>query len=150
AAEEPKLLRARDEIATMMARLEGEIAAAQVKDKEFELELQTREKVVELVALMEQAAAAKSMLPDLQHQRAERIRIAGEVGQRQQKLEAQIKLLDADLAARSEEITQLSDELLAKKGDEPVLFGKDAWRTRVTELEAQIEERRATSGKRLG
>lgn len=150
AAEELSLGRARDEIATTMARLEGQIAAAQVKDKEFELELGTAGQVVELVTMMEQAEAARRALPALEQQKAERVRAAGEVWQRHRKLEASIKLIEVDLAARAEEAERLTEQLAAHKGDEPVLFGKDAWRARGAELEAQIEERKGTYAQRLG
>jgi hypothetical protein len=150
AAEELSLGRARDEIATTMARLEGQIAAAQVKDKEFELEIGTARQVVDLVTMMEQAEAARRTLPALEQQKAERVRAAGEVWQRHRKLEASIQLIEVDLAARAEDAQRLSEQLTALKGDEPVLFGKDAWRARVAELEAQIEERKGTYAQRLG
>jgi hypothetical protein len=150
AAESIQLGRARDEIATSMARLEGEIGAAQVKDKEFELEIGTAGQVVELVATMEQAEAARKALPVLEQLKAERVRAAGEVWQRHRKLEASIKMIEADLAARTEELEKLSEQLAAHKGDEPVLFGKDAWRARGADLEAQIEQRKALSATLVG
>jgi chromosome segregation ATPase len=86
--------------------------------------------------------------PMLEYQRAERVRSAGEAQQRKQQGEASIRLLEGELAARAQEFEALTEQLAALKGDEPVLFGKDAWRSRVVELEAALEERRTASGQR--
>jgi hypothetical protein len=150
AEEEIQLGRARDEIATAIARLEGELGAAAVRDKEIEVETTTGNQIVDYVAATEAAAQARQTLAALEQAKAERVRAAGEVWQRHQQIEAGIKVLEDELKARTEEIAQTEAALAAEKKAEPVLFGKDEWRNRVAAIEAQIEAMRAAYAQRLG
>lgn len=150
AAEELPLLRARDDIATTIAQFEGEMGAAQLKDKELEAELGTAGQVIDLVTLMEQAEGIKKTLTVLELQKSDRVRAGGEVWQQHQKIEASIKLIEEELTTRAQDIATLLEQINEDKDNEPVLFGKDAWRTRIGEREAQIEERKAAVSQRLG
>ena len=148
AEEEIQLGRARDEIATAAARLEGEMAAAAMKDKELELEIASTTAIVDYVFASEQAESARQAVPALEQQRALRLHTSGEVWQRHRQIEESIKLLEDELAARTEEITAVDARLEAERKSEPVLFGKDEWRARVGALEADGEARRSAWAQR--
>jgi hypothetical protein len=148
AEEEIQLGRARDEITTAAARIEGEMAAAAMKDKEIEIEIVSTTAIVDYVFAAEQAEAAHQALPALEQQRALRLHTSGEVSQRHRVIEESIRLLDDELRARSEEIAAIAARLDAERKSEPVLFGKDEWRGRVGDLEAELEARRVAFGQR--
>jgi hypothetical protein len=148
--EEMNLGRARDEIATALARLEGEIAAHLTKDQELAAEIQTATAVIDYVTAIEQAEAARHHIAALEQQKTERVRMAGEVWQKHQQTEAAIKVLEEELRNRSQEMAQLNDRLTEERKDEPVLFGKDEWRARVAGLEGQLEGLRSAYNQRLG
>jgi hypothetical protein len=150
AEEELRLGRARDEIATTIARFEGELAAAGVRDKEIEVEATTASRIGDYAAAIEQGEAVRRALAAAEQQKAERVRAAGEVMARARGIEAAIKLLEQELAARQAELAQSGEALAAEKKGEPVLFGKDDWRARVAALEAQIEALRAIYAQRQG
>ena len=148
--EEMNLGRARDEIATALARLEGEIAAHLTKDSELEVEIATATGVIDYVTATEQAEAARQAITAFEQQKAERVRMGGEVWQKHQQTDAAIKVLEEELRNRSQEMAQLNDRLTEERKDEPVLFGKDEWRARVAGIEGQLEGLRAAYNQRLG
>ncbi|MFS8065277.1 MAG: hypothetical protein ACMG6S_02775 [Byssovorax sp.] len=148
AEEEIQLGRARDEITTAAARIEGEMAAAAMKDKEIELEIVEATALVDYVFASEQAEAARQALPALEQQRALRLHSGGEVAQRHRAVEESINLLEDELRARTEEITAIDARLEAERKSEPVLFGKDEWRGRVAAFEAELEARRGAWAQR--
>jgi hypothetical protein len=148
AEEEILLGRTRDEITTAAARIEGEMAAAAMKDKEIEVEIVATTAIVDYVFASEQAEAARQAVPALEQQRALRLHTSGEVSQRHRVIEESIRLLDDELRARAEEILAIEARLEAERKSEPVLFGKDEWRGRVADLEAELEARRAAFGQR--
>lgn len=146
--EEIQLARARDEAGAAIARLEGEMAAALMKDKEIEVEIATTAAVIDYIAAGEQAEAARQAIALLEEQKAHRVRAGGQVTQRYRTLEASIKVTEEELKARGEEITAVDQQLNKERSEEPVLFGKDAWRQRVSELEAELEGRKAAYAQR--
>jgi hypothetical protein len=150
ADEEIQLGRARDEIATNIARFEGELGAAAVRDKELEVEIATAGQIVDYVAANDAALAVRATLAQLEQAKGERVRARGEVAQRYKQIEAGLKLLDEELARRQAEIAELDEALALEKKNEPVLFGKDDWRARVAAIEGQIEAARAAYNERLG
>jgi hypothetical protein len=149
ADEEIQLGRARDGIATEAARLEGEMAAAQMKDAELEAEIATAAAVIDYATAAEQAAATREAIAAIDQNRSQRVEAAGAMLGRQRQTEAGIKLLEEELGHRTQEITELGEQLVATKRDEPVLFGKDEWRSKVASFEERIELLRAAYGKRL-
>ncbi|MCC6553639.1 MAG: hypothetical protein IT372_11550 [Polyangiaceae bacterium] len=148
AEEERALARAREEIATALARLEGETAAALTRDNEVELEIRIAAAGLDHAIAEEQVAATQAAIEELDRQKVERVRIAGEVWQRQRRTEASIKALEEELGARAAEIAEAQEELGAAQKSEPVLFGKDEWRARVAALEARVAELRGAHAQR--
>lgn len=148
--EEIQLGRVRDEIATNIARFEGELGAATLHDNEIQVDIETANRIADYVASMEAAEGARQSLAALEQQKAERVRAGGEVWQRHTSIEAGIKVLLEELKARGEDIAQVDAQLAAVRKDEPVLFGKDDWRMRVAALEGQLETMRAELGQRQG
>ncbi|APR76249.1 Hypothetical protein A7982_01596 [Minicystis rosea] len=150
AEEEIALGRAQGEIATSLARYEGELAAAAVHDKEIEVEIAKANHIADYLAATEAAQNARQTLASLEQQKADRVRAAGEVWQRHQSIEAGIKVLEEELKARVDQMAQGDAELAAEKKAEPVLFGKDEWRMRVAAIEGQLESQRAAYQQRQG
>src|SRR5262249_42606441 len=98
ADEEIQLGRARDEIATAIARLEGELGAAGVRDKEFEAEIGTATQIVDYLTATEASRGAQQAIAALDAQKAERLRAGGQVLARHKQIEAGLKLLDEEMA----------------------------------------------------
>ncbi len=149
-SEEIQLGRARDEIATTIARFEGEMAAGAVRDKELEADIAPATQIVDYLAAIEAAQSARQSLAALEQQKAERVRAAGAVWQRHKQIEAGLKLLEEELVRRDAEAAETAEQLAAARKSEPVLFGKDEWRVRVAAVEAQVEAQRAAYAERLG
>ncbi len=139
AEEEITLGRARDAVATMAARLEGEMAAAQMKDAELALEIDTGHMVLDSCIAREHAERLTQQIESLAGQRALRVESTGAVLARQRQIEAAGKLLEEELRRRAQEMAALDTEITALRKDEPVLFGKDEWRNRLSALEQQRE-----------
>lgn len=137
AEEEITLGRARDAVATMAARLEGELAAAQMKDAELGQEITTAHSVLDACLSREQAEGLTKQIEELSGQRAFRVEAIGAVLSRQRQIEAAGKLLEEELHKRGQDLAALEAEITALRKDEPVLFGKDEWRARVGTLEEQ-------------
>jgi hypothetical protein len=150
ADEEVQLNRAKDDIAATIARFEGEMGAAAVRDKELSLEIDTATQIVDYVAATEAAQAARATLVALDARKAELLRAAGQIFQRHQQIEAGIRLLGEELERRTAEINAVGEHLAVEKKNEPVLFGKDEWRLRVAEIEAQGDALRAAYAERMG
>ncbi len=137
AEEEITLGRARDAVATMAARVEGELAAAQMKDAEVGQEIVTAHLILDACLSREQAEGLTRQIEALAGQRAERVEATGAVLARQRQIEAAGKLLEEELRRRGQELMALEAETTALRKDEPVLFGKDEWRGRVGTLDEQ-------------
>ena len=150
ADEEIQLNRTKDEIAGNIARYEGEMGAAAVRDKELELDIATATQIVDYVAATEAAQGARMTLVALEAQKAERVRAAGEIFRRHKQIEAGIHLLEEELERRVAEINASVEHLGIEKKNEPVLFGKDDWRLRCAEIEAQGDALRAAYTARQG
>ncbi|MDI3286291.1 hypothetical protein [Polyangium sp. 15x6] len=149
AEEEIQLGRARDAVSTAAARLEGEMAAAQMKDAEIAQEIATAHAILDLAVAAEQAEATRIELEGLAAQRASRVESAGAVLSRQRQIEAAIKLLEDELRRRHGELGALEAQLVETRKDEPVLFGKDEWRAKVAAMEEQKAQQQAVYGQRL-
>ncbi|MRG93401.1 hypothetical protein [Polyangium spumosum] len=149
AEEEIQLGRARDAVSTAAARLEGEMAAAQMKDAEVGQEITTAHAILDLAAASEQAELTRVELEGLAAQRASRVESAGAVLSKQRQIEAAIKLLEDELRRRHAELAALEAQLVEVRKDEPVLFGKDEWRSKVAAMEEQKAQQQAAYGQRL-
>jgi hypothetical protein len=149
ANEEVQLGRARDDVATAIARLEGELGAAGVRDKELEVEIATATQIVDYVTAIESAGRAQQTLAALDQQKARILRAAGDVLSKHKQIEASLKMLDEELVRRTAEIEATAQVLTAERKDEPVLFGKDDWRARVAGFEGQVEAQRVAYTERL-
>lgn len=147
--EEIQLSRARDEIATALARLEGEMAALLAKDNELLAEIETATAIADYAHSSEQAEGCEAQISALTQQKALRMTAAGEVWQKHQATAAGIKVLEEELTGRSAEIAQLSEKLAKEQADEPVLFGKDDWRQKVAALSNQLDQLRSIYSQRV-
>lgn len=147
--EEIQMGRARDEIATGLARLEGEMAAMLSKDNEVQAEMDTAAAIFDFASASEQSEVCEAQLSSMAQQKAQRLQSAGEVWQKQKATEAGIAVLEEELRGRSQEIAQVSEKLAKEQGDEPVLFGKDDWRQKVAALSGQLDQLRAIYSQRV-
>jgi hypothetical protein len=148
--EELSLGRAREALGTAAARVEGEMAAAQMKDAEIGQEIGVSAMIIDYMAAAEGAEAAREQIHALTGQAAQRVEATGKVLQSQRQTEAAMKLLEEELRRRWEEIGAREQQLAAERKDEPVLFGKDEWRSKVAALEGQLEALKGAYGQGLG
>lgn len=149
AEEELQLGRARDAVSTAAARLEGEMAAAQMKDAEIGQEITTAHLLLDMATATEQAELVKAQLDNLLAGRAARVESAGSVLSKQRQIEAAIKLLEDELRRRTADMQALDAAIAEARKDEPVLFGKDEWRAKLATLEDQKAQHQAGYGQRL-
>lgn len=150
AEEEIALGRARDSVATAAARLEGELAAAQMKDAELGQEINTAHLVLDACLSREQAENLTRQLEEVTSQRSVRVDATGAVLSRQRQIEAAGKLLEEELRKRTADLATLDEEIAAARKDEPVLFGKDEWRTRVGAMDEQRATQQSLLAQRTG
>ncbi|MFO0587530.1 MAG: hypothetical protein U0441_08325 [Polyangiaceae bacterium] len=150
AEEDIQLTRMKDELTANLARIDSELAAAQVKEAEVASEIQIATAIVEYVGVSEQIEALTAEAKSLAQQKQERVRIAGDVSEKHKQTEAAITALTAELSERTETLGATRTALEQVKADEPVLFGKEEWRGKVASHEARIEELSQTYTQRLG
>lgn len=150
ADEEIQLARMKDELTAGLARLDAELTAAQIKEKDVSDEIATAKMLVEYVALQEAIEALAQDIKVFASAKAERVRAAGEVLQQHKQTEAGIAALTEELTRRTEENAALRAQLEKEQGDEPVLFGKEEWRAKVAATSARVEELAAIYAQRLG
>ncbi len=147
--EEIQLGRARDAVSTAAARLEGEMAAVQMKDAEIGQEITIAHAILDLAVAAQHAEGTQVELDGLVSQRAARVEGAGAVLSRQRQIEAAIKLLEDELRRRSADLQGFEMQLVETRKDEPVLFGKDEWRSKIATMEEQKAAQQAAYGQRL-
>ncbi|MEZ4302561.1 MAG: hypothetical protein R3B70_46965 [Polyangiaceae bacterium] len=149
AEEEIQIARIKDELTGNLSRLDSELSAALVKESEVSREIATATAVLEYVVLQEAIETGTRELKALAAQKAERVRAAGDVLQQHKQTEATIAQLTEDLTRRTEELEAARTQLEKEKGDEPVLFGKEEWRTKVAATTARVEELATQHAQRL-
>lgn len=149
ADEEIQLGRMKDELTAGLARLDSEMTAALLKESEVSGEIATFKMLVEYVALQEANEALGQEIKALAATKAERVRAAGEVLQQHKQTEAGITALTEELTRRTEENAALRAQLEKEQADEPVLFGKEEWRTKVAATSARVEEQAALYAQKL-
>ncbi len=150
AEEEIGLSRMKDELTGGLARIDSELAAAQVKEADVSNEIASATAVLEYVALQEHMEALAQETKGLTSQKSERVRTAGEVMQQHKQTEAAIVALTEELTRRTEELSAARGQLDHEKGEEPVLFGKEEWRGKVSNMTAKVEELSTIYSQRLG
>jgi tetratricopeptide (TPR) repeat protein len=148
--EEIQLGRMRDEVAANVKRLEGEIEAHLAKDTELKGDLGGATARAEYATALDQVEQMKRALASYEQQKAARLHSYGEIWQRHQQIEQAIKAIDEELRNRAAEISAFEQELETLKQHEPVLFGKDDWRSRVGGLEGDVDTARAAYTQRIG
>lgn len=148
--EEIQLNRMKDEIASGIARIEGELAAIKTKDAEVRAEMTGALVLTEYATTHEQLSAARLALAGYEQQRSSRMALHGEIRQRQEQVQQAISALQDELKNRAAEIAVLEQDLGQLKQREPVLFGKDEWRGRVSGAENDIELARTSYTQRIG
>ncbi|MBK8251696.1 MAG: hypothetical protein IPK82_03400 [Polyangiaceae bacterium] len=140
ADEEIQLSRMKDEITSGLSRIDSELNASMLKESEVSAEIATATGVLEYVALQEAIESLGHELKALAAQKAERVRAAGNVLEQHKQTEASITQLTEELTRRTEELSALRTQLEKEQADEPVLFGKEEWRTKVGATTARVEE----------
>jgi hypothetical protein len=148
--EEIQLNRLRDEISSNIARLEGEIAAHMTKDNEARGEMGTAVAISEYAAACDQLEAVRRGIASSEQQKAARMQVYSDVWQRQKQVQQAIVAIEEELGNRAAEIAVLEQEVGQLQQREPVLFGKDEWRGRVSGLEGDIEAARLAYTQRIG
>ncbi|MEI7891657.1 MAG: hypothetical protein WCI05_01115 [Myxococcales bacterium] len=142
------LARADDEAKGTLARIGTELEAVHSRGADLDTELASARAVLDYVTAEEQVRALGESIEALHGKKAERVRTAGEIWQRQKQADGAGALLNEEIARRTEELGELQRRLEAEKGDEPVLFGKEEWRTKVASIDARVVELTEVLGQR--
>jgi hypothetical protein len=149
-SEGTRLVRGRDEVKLALARLESERAALVAKEAEAKQDLERAGALVEWASHHASLAEAERAVTALEQRKAERLRAAGAAWQQHKQAEAGIGALEAELENRNRELARAQERLDDEREREPVLFGKEEWRLRVSALEQDIEAQRGLYAQRFG
>lgn len=147
--EELQLGRARDDLEAGITRIEGEIEALKVRDTELKNELVSASSLTEYAANNDQLNHLSQALVSYEQQRLTRQQALSEIWQRHQQIQQAIAVLEEELQNRAAEITAMEQQLELLRKEEPRLFGKDHWRTQVSNLEEDINSARASYTQRV-
>lgn len=148
--EETELIRARDEVAAMIARLEGDLANFHAKDGEAVREIEMASLLVSFATKLEEIELIRQNLGKLEQQKAERTQRIGQLTEKTKRIEASIRALEQEMATRKQELTDTNQQLEVERDAEPAFIGKDAWRNRVADLEQHIDNLRNAYAQREG
>lgn len=142
-AEEAKgLVRTKEDLATQLAKLDGELAGAAVKREELAQEIELARALFEWVRLGEQAEALRAREAEVERELRAHVTRAGEAREALEVLRAAAGADAEQLAKRAAELEAAKKELEELSKKEPLLFGKDDWRARVAAGGARVEELR--------
>jgi hypothetical protein len=148
--EEQALLRARDEVQISVTRAEQEIAATSAKLGELNNALAIARGIVDYANAHAELAAADRGLADLERQKGERLTAMGEAHRRHEQTKQAIAAMEQEQVQRTREIGDLEERLEQEQKSEPVLFGKDDWRLRISGVEQEIATQREAFSHRYG
>lgn len=148
--EEAQLKRTKDELATKLARLEGELAATAVRDQEVSTDLDAARGLLEYVLAGQRLDELRAGLAEVEARREQRVRVHGEAVSNVRRIEVGLTALEVEIEARTTELAALDQEHAALQKAEPLLFGKDEWRTKLRGLGEKRDERRAQLEQHVG
>ena len=140
--QEGALRRAQDELGVQARRIEGEAAATKNRDEDLLREVEIARQVLRWSTRIDAVEAAQAALAAIQVQGQARTQELLALQARGQQTQAEIAATKIDGTEWAQAI-QAKEGVVAKhRGEEPSLFGKDEWRRRLAELEAEANELR--------
>lgn len=148
--EETALVRARDEVQISVTRAEQEIAATSGKLGEMNNTLAIARGIVDYANAHAELANADRSLASFEQQKAERLTSIGDLWRRHEQTKQAIAAMEQELVQRTREIGDLEERVSKEREAEPVLFGKDDWRLRVSGVEQEIATQRDAFSNRYG
>jgi predicted nucleic acid-binding Zn-ribbon protein len=141
-AREDELSRAIDELGVQLRRCQGELEALAQRETKALEEIQTARAVLRWATKLDELDATRQTAATL----------AAEVQARTQaqlRLRVEVQRINAALVALQKDATEWAQGLAAKeqalteqRKNEPALFGRDEWRRRLDECEAEVDELR--------
>ncbi len=137
--EQELLGKARDEAEMTLTQLGGELEALAARDEEARVELERAMKLSRFAKALEHIALDRESIVALENQKATRTARLGDILRLHTEREGALAALQEELGARQAEHDATADKLEKERADEPTLFGRDAWRQRVADLEQQLE-----------
>ena len=148
--EEQALARARDEVSISVTRAEQEIAATSGKLNDLNQTLAVARGIVDYAGAHAELAASDRGLASLEQQKSERLATIGDLWRRHEQTKQAIAAMEQELVVRTREIGDLEERVSKERESEPVLFGKDDWRLRVSGVEQEISTQREAYSTRYG
>ena len=148
--EETELIRARDDVAVMLARLEGDLNTFHANDGEAVREIDQAGLLVNYATKLEEIDQIRGNVGKLEQQKAERTQRIGDLTQKTKQIETSIRALEQEMATRKQELADANQQLAVERDAEPAFIGKDAWRNRVGDLEQHIDNLRNAYAQREG
>ncbi len=144
AQESEQLKRSKEDIASRLAKLEGDVTAALGKRDEGSADIELSRALLDWVHLTEQVAAHRARESELVRELSRRVAVAAEYAEASTHMVAALAEEEKALAERAAafEAARAEHEELRKK--EPLLFGKDDWRAKVAEGDARLEAERGS------
>jgi hypothetical protein len=148
--EEAQLKKTKEELATKLARLEGELAATTMRDQEVSTDLDAARGLLEYVLTGQRQDELRAGLGEIEARKEQRVRVHGEAVSNVRRIEVGLAALEVEIEARTTELAALDEEHAALQKSEPLLFGKDEWRTKLRTLGEKRDERRAQLEQHVG
>jgi DNA repair exonuclease SbcCD ATPase subunit len=148
--EHTELVAARDDVTVMISRLEGDLNSFHAKDAEAVKEIEQAGLLVNFATKLEEIDQIRRNLGKLEQQKSERTQRIGDLTQRTKTIETSIRALEQEMATRKQELAEAAKQLEVERDAEPAFIGKDAWRTRVGDLEQHIDNLRNAYAQREG
>lgn len=143
ASETEALKRVKDEIAARLTKLDGDLGVADAKREESTADIELARALLDWVQTTEQVTSHRARAADLEKELGDRVAIAARFAQDAGRLTAELHVQAAKLAERTTALEAAQTGLDELRKKEPLLFGKDEWRTKVAETETYVTAERA-------
>ncbi|HQF25171.1 MAG TPA: hypothetical protein PL065_17035 [Polyangiaceae bacterium] len=139
--EQRELIAARDDIAAMLSRLDGDMNTFRQKEAEAIEEIEKAGWLVSFANKLEEIDKIRANAASFEQQ-TDRTQRIGDLSQQVKQIETTIRALEQEMATRKQELADANTQLAVERDAEPAFIGKDAWRSRVSDQEQHIEDLR--------
>ncbi len=140
AEEGETIKRTKEEIASRLGKLHGDAELATVKRDEVAQDIELSRALLDWARITEQVAAHRSRAVELEAELGQRVAITAQCSKDAAKLKTELDLEAEKVAEQTKSLEAMVAELASRK--EPLLFGKEDFRTKYAETEAAIQVER--------
>ena len=141
-AQESALQRAQDELGVQLRRVEGEIASYNQREAEAAKELNTARLIVRWATKHDELDAAQGHVHAITAEGQSRTQGLTQIAAEIQRTIQALTSMQQDASEWAQGIAAKESVLAKHKENEPAIFGKDEWRRKTEEIEAEIAEMR--------